>query len=77
MKTVSATTFKTHCLRIMENVHRRGEAVIVTQKGKPVVKVTRAQKPRERVFGCMAGTAKITGDIEAPVLPISTWKSAR
>jgi len=77
MKTISAANFKTHCLRIMEDVRRHREAVIVTNKGKPVVKLTPADKPNRDVFGCMAGTAEITGDIEAPVVPIRTWKTAR
>jgi prevent-host-death family protein len=77
MKTVSAAVFKIHCLRIMEDVRRHGEAVTVTNKGKPVVKLTPADKPYRDIFGCMAGTAAITGDIEAPVVPIRAWKTAR
>ena len=77
MKTISAANFKTHCLRIIEDVHRRREAVIVTNKGKPVVKLTPADEPKRDVFGCMAGTAEITGDIEAPVVPTRTWKTDR
>jgi len=29
------------------------------------------------VFGCMAGTAEIVGDIEAPVVPPRAWKATK
>jgi hypothetical protein len=29
------------------------------------------------VFGCMAGTAEIVGDVEAPVVPVRAWKSSQ
>ncbi|MGH7277980.1 MAG: hypothetical protein ACREJG_04760 [Candidatus Rokuibacteriota bacterium] len=32
---------------------------------------------RRDVFGCMAGTADIVGDIQAPVLPARAWKAVR
>lgn len=34
MKSVSATEFKTHCLRLMDEVNRTGEPVEVTKRGK-------------------------------------------
>ena len=29
------------------------------------------------VFGCMAGSAEITGNVEAPVVSVRAWKAAR
>jgi prevent-host-death family protein len=75
MRTISAGDFKTHCLRIMEEVRRRRETVVITKRGVPVAKVVPAEEPRKDVFGCMAGTAEITGDIERPVVPTKAWRA--
>jgi len=77
MKTMSAGEFKTHCLRVMEEVRRRREAVIITKRGIAVAKLVPTDEPKQDVFGCMAGTAEITGDIEAPVMPSRAWKAVR
>jgi prevent-host-death family protein len=38
-KSVAAGEFKNACLRIMESVHRSGIPVLVTKRGKPLVRV--------------------------------------
>jgi prevent-host-death family protein len=73
MKKVPAGEFKTHCLSIMDQVHATGEPVLITKRGKAVVKVLPAD-PASDLFGFMAGEFKIVGDIEAPTIPASTWK---
>jgi hypothetical protein len=40
-------------------------------------KVMPADEAARDVFGCMAGTAEILGDVEAPVVRVRAWKSAR
>jgi len=77
MKTMSAAQFKTHCLRIMEEVRRRREAVTITKRGVPVAKLVPTDELKQDVFGCMAGTAEISGDIEAPVFSTRAWKALR
>ena len=66
MRTMSAGEFKTHCLRVMEEVRQRREAVVITKRGVAVAKLVPTDEPKRDVFGCMAGTAEIIGDIEAP-----------
>ncbi len=73
MKTMSAGEFKTHCLRVMEEVRRQRQTVIITKRGVPVAKLVPTEEPSQEVFGCMAGTAEIVGDIEAPVVPTRAW----
>ena len=77
MKTISAAKFKAHCLKVMDEVQTTRESVIVTKKGKPVVKVVPAQAPSEEVFGCLSEVIDIVGDIESPVLPSETWNALR
>ena len=77
MKAISAGEFKTHCLRIMEEVHRHRQAIIITKRGVPIAKLVPTDEPKHDVFGCMAGSADIIGDIEAPVVPARDWKASR
>ena len=76
MKTMAASEFKARCLKVMEEVRTGRETVVVTKKGRPVVRVVPAEKPAEDIFGCLKGIVRITGDIEAPLVPVSDWESA-
>jgi prevent-host-death family protein len=77
MRTMPAGEFKARCLRVMEEVRRRREPVLITKKGVPVAKLVPTDQPARDVFGCMAGTAEIIGDVESPLLPARTWKATR
>jgi prevent-host-death family protein len=73
MKSIPAGEFKARCLRVMEDVKRYRTAVVITKKGRPVAKLVPPDGPAPDVFGCMAGTARIVGNVEAPVGPAHTW----
>jgi prevent-host-death family protein len=77
MKQMPASVFKTKCLAIMDDVQATGEPVIVTKRGKPVVKVVPVKPESDDIFGSMAGDVKIVGDIESPVVPLRHWKITR
>jgi prevent-host-death family protein len=77
MKTMPAGEFKARCLRVMDEVRRRREPIVITKKGVPVAKLVPADEPATDVFGCMAGTAEIVGDVETPVTSARAWKSTR
>ncbi len=64
---VSATEFKARCLKLMDEVQKTHEPVVITKHGKPVAKLV-PMEPDESLFGfgCMAGTLEITGDIMTP-----------
>ncbi len=74
MKRMQASAFKTKCLTVMNDVQATGEPVIVTKRGKPVVKVIPAEPEKGDILGFMAGEFEIVGDIESPVVPPSHWK---
>lgn len=66
-KMIGAAEFKAHCLRILDEVHRSGEPVTITKRGKPVGELHPPTRNESRsVIGCMKGTVKILGDIEGP-----------
>jgi len=74
MKQMRASAFKAQCLKVMNDVQATGEPVIVTKRGKPVVKVIPVKPEKDDIFGFMAGKAEIVGDIESPVAPLKDWK---
>jgi prevent-host-death family protein len=74
MKQMPASSFKAKCLAVMDDVQATGEPVIVTKRGKPVVKVVAVKPEKDDIFGFMAGEFEIVGDIESPVVPPSHWK---
>jgi prevent-host-death family protein len=67
-KYVAAADFKANCLRLMDEVARQRRPIIITKRGKPVAKLVpvEEQGPID-LFGYMAGTAKICGDIINPI----------
>ena len=74
MKQMRASVFKARCLAVMDDVQATGEPVVVTKRGKPVVKVVPAARDNGDLFGFMVGRMKIVGDIESPVVPLKEWK---
>jgi prevent-host-death family protein len=65
-----AAEFKAKCLRVMDQVALRRRPVVVTKRGKPIVRIVPVDEDPEPLFGCLAGRFQIIGDIESPVLPV-------
>ena len=74
MKTVPAGKFKATCLRLMDEVQATREPLIVTKRGRPVVKLVPAENKSKDVFGCMRGQLEIAGDIVSPAAPLEDWE---
>lgn len=77
MKTMAAGKFKAQCLKVIDRVNVTREPVVITKKGRPIAKLVPADPPREDIFGCLAGTIEIVGDIESPVEPPEAWEVLR
>ena len=63
---VAATEFKANCLRLMDKVAQERRPIVITKRGKPVAKLVPIEEEPADLFGYMAGTAKICGDIISP-----------
>jgi prevent-host-death family protein len=61
--TVSVTEFKAKCLRLLADVEKKGDRIIITKRGRPVAQVgpTLAAVPPLR--GMWKDSVKILGDI--------------
>jgi prevent-host-death family protein len=74
-KQMAAAEFKAKCLQVMDQVAKDGRAVVVTKRGKPVVRIVPVEEPEGRdVLGCLADEITIVGDIESPIIPEQLWK---
>jgi len=74
MKTIPAGEFKTHCLRIMDEVRKRRQPVLITKKGVAVAKLVPVEDAAREVFGCLEGVIEIVGDIEASLVEPEAWE---
>ena len=45
MRTIPAGRFKAQCLRLLDEVAKTGETIVVTKRGKPVAKVEPVEAP--------------------------------
>ena len=50
----------------MDEVNETGEELVVTKRGKPMVRLVPVQSKARSFFGAMKGTATIHGDIIGP-----------
>ena len=46
-KEITATQFKARCLRLLDEVAETGETLVVTKRGRPVVRVEPSRPPRD------------------------------
>ncbi len=67
MDHVPAAQFKANCLRLMDQVAQRRTPIVITKRGKPVAKLVPIDDKPIDLFGYMAGTIKIVGDIISPI----------
>jgi len=78
MRSVPAGEFKAKCLAIMDEVQSRGEGIVITKRGKPVVRVVPLEEPEKTdkpsIFGFMRGMATIVGDIVESEYSDEEWE---
>jgi prevent-host-death family protein len=73
MKTMAAGEFKVHCLKVMDEVQSKRQAVLITKRGKPVAKLVPVQQVKDDIFGFYKGKIKINGDVVAPAFSPEEW----
>lgn len=63
---VTAAEFKTHCLRLIEEVRRGNGEVVITRYGTPVAKLVPYAEGAMSIFGYLSGTVVSHGDLISP-----------
>jgi prevent-host-death family protein len=64
---IPAAVFKAECLKLMDEVARTGQPVVITKHGKPVAQLAPIPAQSRTLFGYMKNTVKIKGDVIAPI----------
>lgn len=66
---VSASDLKNSWHEFLERVSQGRQEVVVTRYGRPIAKLSPYEGPGDRggIFGCLAGSVTVHGDITAPV----------
>ena len=72
-KIISATRFKAQCLALMNEVAQTGQAVVVTKRKRPIVRVTPAEAAES-----LRGTVRFLVSDEELIAPLSeSWEADR
>lgn len=64
---IPAAQFKAECLKLMDQVEKTREPVVITKHGRPVAQLAPVSAEPKSLFGYMKDTLKITGDVSAPI----------
>jgi len=64
---IPAAVFKAECLRLMDQVARTGETIVITKHRKPVAQLVPVPAASKSFFGHMKSTLVITGDVVSPI----------
>jgi prevent-host-death family protein len=75
VKTMPAGAFKARCLKVMDEVRTGRREVVITKRGVPVAKIVPVDGAVPEIFDCMAGTARIVGDVVGSVVSADDWES--
>lgn len=67
LQQIPAAEFKANCLRLMDEVAQSRASIVITKRGKPVAKLVPVSDEPIDIFGRMAGTIRICGDIVSPI----------
>ena len=70
---IPASQFKAHCLRIMEDIQRTGQEIIVTKHERAVVQLGPVRDAAATGhFGALRGMIRITGDLDDSLVDSDT-----
>jgi prevent-host-death family protein len=64
---IKASEFKAKCLAIMDEVEHTRQSVVVTKRGKPLVRVIPHTAENSNARGILKGRVEILGDIISPI----------
>ena len=63
---IAAGEFKSHCLKLMDEVKKKHTSFVITKRGKPVAKLVPIDDTPPLLFGRLKGRISIEHDIIAP-----------
>lgn len=64
---IPAARFKAECLKLMDQVAKTRNPIIITKHGRPVAQLAPVPAEPHSLFGYMRDTLRNTGDVLAPI----------
>lgn len=64
---IPAARFKAECLKLMDQVAKTRNPIIITKHGRPVAQLAPVPAEPDSLFGYMRDTLRNTGDVLAPI----------
>jgi prevent-host-death family protein len=64
---IAIADFQRDCLLWLDQVAQHRRPIVITKQGKPIAKLVPIKDEEIDIFGRMAGTARICGDIINPI----------
>jgi prevent-host-death family protein len=64
---IPAAVFKAECLKLMDQVEKTRQPVVITKHGRPVAQLAPVPASPRSLFGYMKNTVKISENIAAPL----------
>ena len=65
---VTASEFKAKCLRLMNEIGKRHESILITKHGEPVAQLVPPPSLAKKPWLALKGAAKIKGNIVRPTV---------
>ncbi len=63
---IAAGDFKAQCLKLLDEVAKTRESLVITKRGKALAQLT-PMPPEKELFGALAGSVLKEGDIVTPL----------
>lgn len=74
---ITAAEFKAKCLKLMDEIGKTREPIVITKRGKPIARLVPMEEALRSMFGYMRGTIEIVGDIvDTPEVEWNALKEA-
>jgi len=68
MERITVTHFKTYALKVIDEVSKRQEGIVITKRGTPLVELVPFRTDKKKVaLGKLAGTVVFEKDIVSPL----------
>jgi prevent-host-death family protein len=65
---ITASEFKAKCLRLMSEIGKKHESIVITKHGQPVAQLVPAPLLAKKPWLALKGAAKIKGNIVGPTV---------
>ena len=73
---INAAEFRAKCFKILDQVEKTHQEVVITKRGKPVAKLVRIEQESDKdpLLGALAGLGRTFGDLTEPVSDHNDWE---